>query len=785
MKRIITALAVIFTAILLLSPVSADGEESAAIYSVSLSEDCGSVTVSVTVPDSFAAENDKLYLFRLPPGNTGRIDGFIPTESISAAAGKAVFTLPYDKSDKTAPLYSYLIAGSDGNGGYIPIGKPEYIDDISPLSERDYTYPQFTSKKGLQVQLTSDAQLIGIKHTVITVSLSDLVSENKEKSDTFIFGDKEYFIDRTSLSMLDYRIKTLTDAGIHIYMNLILTFDTSAPESLYYPDAVNNTSTAYALNVSDPSCVTRAAAYIYYLTSRYTDDTGLYGFCGSFIIGYEVNNQSASNNAGIDNRTAYMTACATLLRTADTAARLAYSGARIYTSVSNVWRTEDDGAGLIGAREYLSFLAEYCPDVPFGVSINPYPSLLKMTDYWNDEFATDADTTEIVSMKNLSVFTDFLKTDKMLLTIGSPRRALVGEFGLDGKAGTESETVQAAGYALAYFTAANNDLIEAFVWHRHVDHSGEPGLSYGIYSSSEQLLSPRREKKIRSVIAAIDLVPEQRDPVLTPLIQLLPVGSVEELTGNTSGTGKHITVAGITSPTQEEVGKKECLFDFTESAYSFYPSDNSQYLELSEEDGTKFMRVKLINVSSVEFMGTGTIISDMPRLSAADYISVKVRTVSHATAVDFRLIITGSSNSSDVMIECTSTLICNEWTELFFPIGDALSGIENGKLKLWVRGGSENDTDLYLDVSNISLCSSDPAAKALRIFLTILITVLAIIAVAAVILIIVSLVRKKHRRRRKTHRIRTALRQAPMQSQGRATSGNPGSQDGQPPSDSI
>lgn len=781
MKRIITALAVIFTALLLLSPVSADGkDDSAAITSVSLSDDCSSVTVSVTVSETFAAENESLYLFSLPPGNTGNLDSFVPVSSISAVAGNAEFVIPYDSSDETSLLYSYLIAQADGNGGYLPIGVPKFIENIQLLSSNNQPYPEFSSKKGLQVQLISDAQLIGIKHTVITVSINDLITENVSKAETFMFGGKAYMIDKTALSMLDYRIKTLTNAGIHIYMNLILTFDTSASEALYYPDAVNNTSTAYAINVSDSAGITRTAAYIHYLTSRYTDNTGLYGFCGSYIIGYEVNAQSASNNAGITGRPEYMTACATLLRTADTAARLAYSNARIYTSVSNVWRTDSDSADLIGTREYLSFLAEYCPDIPFGISIDPYPSLLKMTDYWNDEFAVGSDATGIVSMKNINVLTDFLKTDKLLMSDGTPRRVVIGEFGLDGKSGTESENTQAAGYALAYFTAANNDLIEAFIWHRHVDHSGEPGLCYGIYSSSEQLLSPRREKRIREVIAAIDLVPEQRDKVLSALLPQLPVDTVEELTGNTKETGRRITVAEVTSPPKDAVGKKEFLFDFSQSTYSFYPSDNSQYLEPYEENGEKFLRARLINVSSVEFMGIGTSIADMTRISASDYISVKLRTVSHASAVDVRLIIVGKDGSSDVMIECVSTLICNEWTELFFPIGDAVTGLENGKLKLWVRGGSESDTDLFLDVADITLCTSDPAAKAVRIFLTILITVVVVIAAGAAVLILVSITRKK---RKRIHRLRTAVQQAQTRSQYTESSGTRKSQEEQPPSD--
>ena len=86
LKKIITAFAVLIAALLLLSPVSADDEETGAlIEAVALSDNCDSVSVSVSISDSFASGNDRLYLFRLPPGNTGKLDGFIPAAGSSSS----------------------------------------------------------------------------------------------------------------------------------------------------------------------------------------------------------------------------------------------------------------------------------------------------------------------------------------------------------------------------------------------------------------------------------------------------------------------------------------------------------------------------------------------------------------------------------------------------------------------------------------------------------------------------------------------------------------------------
>ena len=136
------------------------------------------------------------------------------------------------------------------------------------------------------------------------------------------------------------------------------------------------------------------------------------------------------------------------------------------------------------------------------------------------------------------------------------------------------------------------------------------------------------------------------------------------------------------------------------------------------------------------------------------------------------------------MVDCTSTLICNEWTELYFPVGDAAEGLENGKLKLWVRGGSEKDSDLWLDVSDIKLCSSDPSAKAWRIFTLIIIIALSAAAAVILTLILVSGAQRRRRKRKKKHgSTKFRNRQVQRQPQDIVSSDNPAAQEDQPPSD--
>lgn len=168
MKKFILFLSTIIT-IFLLYFVTSLAQESftASLDSVILSEDNTSVVVSITLSDDFILNNEEIFLFSLPPGNNGNIDALVPIAKMNADHPQVQFSVSFDKEDLSAVLNGYLIAISDDNNEYSAISEPVYISNISQLALNTYDYPIVNSKKGLQVQLTADAQLLGIKHTVI------------------------------------------------------------------------------------------------------------------------------------------------------------------------------------------------------------------------------------------------------------------------------------------------------------------------------------------------------------------------------------------------------------------------------------------------------------------------------------------------------------------------------------------------------------------------------------------------------------------------------------------
>ncbi len=731
---------------LLALPALAEEGQTVTFDSLTIAEDGRSVTAHITLTESFADRHDTVYLFRVTSLHTGDLDRMMPVASETVEGTKLTVTLPYDATDPSAALYGYVLARLDETGSYSPMSEVIYPDNFADFAPNRQPYPTLTSKKGLQVQLITDAQLLGVKHTVVNAFFNELIAETETDAVTFLYGGEKYYLDAAALSALDYRIRSLTDAGIHVYLNYLLAFDTSASAELYYPDAEGNSSTLFAPNVSTEEGVKRFAAVMHYLAARYTQEGAPYGFCGSYIIGYEVNQEGDRHSTGLLSLSDYAAEYAVLLHTADTAVRSAYRNGRIFLSLSHRWETatEDTLPYQFGGKDLLDKLFELCPNVPFGISVNPYPSDLGLTAFWKDEKATDSPDTPYLTMKNIGVLTEYLKEPARLCQ-GAVRPVIVGEFGVSGKPET-GEAEQVAAYLYAYHTARLNDSIEAFIWHRHVDHAGEKDLFYGLYSASDLLLEPASPKALHSVFGAID----RRDGTgaldLDPYWLLLPEGTKEAIARDDGDKANRVVHTVTARPTGRPGSgwTRTPLFDLSQSLYAFYPTDNAAYLEQCEEDGATFMRVSLLRVSPKEYMGAGITLPDLSRIRKARYLTVRLRVISEADAADLRLLIVSHDGSHEIVLEGVASVACNGWTEVTFPLS-ALAGesVESGILKLWTKVDGGAGEELFLDVSSLTLDTEQKTDTLKTVFITLILLALLTALLLALTFLLIRRSRKR------------------------------------------
>jgi hypothetical protein len=83
-----------------------------------------------------------------------------------------------------------------------------------------------------------------------------------------------------------------------------------------------------------------------------------------------------------------------------------------------------------------------------------------------------------------------------LLFGGKPRRVILSEQGFQTLLKPEGEELQAAAYAYAWEKIATLHTVDAFIYHRHVDHAHEGGLRLGLWRNAPHSVADPHSKKL-------------------------------------------------------------------------------------------------------------------------------------------------------------------------------------------------------------------------------------------------------------------------------------------------
>ena len=305
-------------------------EGSTGIASVTVDKTNVNIRVTLAKADAEKYKGRKLFLFELYPYQTAEnIGAFDPTDYRLIDGSEYLFSLPFEKnSDQIYARYLCALIGEDGL--YTVITDEKYIGGYESFADYVYPYPEFASKKGLAFRYLSDASALGVSHTVLTVPINEYFVSESEDAAFFDHCGRTYYLDPTRLAALDYKVRTYSEAGINIYLDVVLTAPTETqPDELdcLYASEYASSVTYYAVNSADSAALGYFNAMLAFLAGRYTRPDREYGFAGSYIIGYQVNSNRYYNNYGESEFDDYMNSYIRLLRSAEIAVDTVYSGA--------------------------------------------------------------------------------------------------------------------------------------------------------------------------------------------------------------------------------------------------------------------------------------------------------------------------------------------------------------------------------------------------------------------------------------------------------------------------
>jgi hypothetical protein len=363
-------------------------------------------------------------------------------------------------------------------------------------------FPNPGTKKGLQVQMVDDAIALGVKHAGINVSLGAL----------FTAGEP-WKINENYAKSLDAQIKPLSDAGVVVYAILLAYPSKQAAKDklLVHPEARADGK----YNISAFNNVTEPGKELYtgllsFLAKRYSQPSGPHGRVWGWIIGNEVNSQWMWYNLGMQPLAKAVGHYEQAFRIAHQAITQQNPDARLYISLDHHWTASMPGISDQESYPGKAFLDGFAAEVrkngdfAWHVAHHPYPDDLGNPRTWNDKAATPDENSKHITFKNLEVACRYMRKPELLWQ-GKPRRIILSEQGIHCLGTPDGEQLQSAGFTYAWEKMNRLDGIDAFIWHRHVDHAKEGGLRLGLWTNKAgEICQPDRKRPFYELFQKAD-----------------------------------------------------------------------------------------------------------------------------------------------------------------------------------------------------------------------------------------------------------------------------------------
>ena len=404
-----------------------------------------------------------------------------------------------------------------------------------PLAAQDTTpFPNPPSIKGLQVQMVDDALALGIHHAGININLTALVDlEKKPENPKRMVDGFEFSFNESYLRSLDAEIKPLSEKGVLVYL-ILIAYPSKNPAIdalVIHPDArKDHKYTVGGFNAKTPEGKAWLKAVSMEIASRWSGASSKHGLVWGWIVGNEVNSHFMWYNIGKKPLSDSAAEYAHAFRIVHEAVRTASTHARLYISFDHHWAAGMHGVSAEEAtpgKDFLDTFAKLASDLDWHVAWHPYPEDLRNPRAWADKTVKSDETTNKVTFKNLEVLCRYLRKPDLLFK-GEPRRVILSEQGFHLLLQPDGEALQAAAYAYAWEKCKRLPLVDAFIYHRHVDHAHEGGLRLGLWRNApHSIADPNSKKQIWELLRKAG-TPEW-DAAAAPLLPVTGLKSWDEL----------------------------------------------------------------------------------------------------------------------------------------------------------------------------------------------------------------------------------------------------------------
>lgn len=458
---------------------------AAKLSSVKLS-DASTVKATAKVKKRVKSSDEYYYLFALDSYQS-KVSGLKPVAKV-AKKKSVTFTFPLQKETKNSVLQKKFVVAVKKGRKYILLSDARYITNPEKTAYFSYPFPTAPSKKGLQINadMMPDVEELGVKNTAYNIILSDIIAtagqHNEQEGISYAYNGKTYWFSRSAVQGYD-SLFLKTRAENMVVTGILLLGYRSDLTYLIAPKGRSQGHQYYMFNTKSKKARQQLEAACSFLAERYSGNA----YVTNWVVGNEVNAYQDWNYAGLKNIQEYAAAYADEYRLVATCMKSMYKNARVYISLDNNWTRTT--TGVYAGKKFLNQFAQELEKegkIGFHIAYHPYSYPLTTADFWNDTsgLAGKGSKAKVITMANLSVMTNYVKK-----TYGKNTRILLSETGFSSG---QSEQIQAAAIAYAYYIAESNDMVDALIISRHVDNEVEirQNIRTGLWTTYGDSLHP-------------------------------------------------------------------------------------------------------------------------------------------------------------------------------------------------------------------------------------------------------------------------------------------------------
>lgn len=393
-----------------------------------------------------------------------------------------------------------------------PLGPPQHVTDFSALAPRTGSLGSTVNKKGLTCVVDPlDALAVGIAQVAENIDLGGLLDwQSPVPALSFEYEGRKIGLHAGTVERLDEKLRAWHAAKVRVTGILLSYVRPTTPRSspLVHPltDPAQVPAGPAAFNTATPDGIFYYRALLHWLVDRYTRDDAAHGHLGGLVIGNEVQSHWTWYHLGFVEPEMLLREYSAALRVADLATRSVHADFPIYVSLEHHWMlpaSDDPRQGLTGVEvlEGLNAAAQREGNFPWHLAHHPYPENLGEPRFWNDASTPLRLDAPRLTFQNLEVLPAFMRQPRFLFE-GRVRRIALTEQGFHRPDGDDGEALQAAAYAFAWKKVQALPEIEAFLYHRHVDHPHEFGLRCGLreHDGSAKVTGVGHARKIWEVV---------------------------------------------------------------------------------------------------------------------------------------------------------------------------------------------------------------------------------------------------------------------------------------------